>query len=576
MMKPCYRRAGLLLALFLFVLPATAQTTAEKVDALVQKYADAGLLNGAVLVAENDEVIYKNGFGYANMEWDIVNTPETKFRIGSVTKQFTAALILQLAEEGKLDVHDPVSKYLPDYAKPQGDQVTIHHLLTHTSGIVSMTNMREFMQDRVRDAFDSAEMMEVFGPEPLEFEPGTQFNYSNSGYYLLGVIIEQITGQPYDEVLRERLLDPLGLADTGYDHYGEIQDRSATGYRRVPGGFEHAFYLDTSIPYAAGMMYSTVEDLFRWDRALRAGKVFQKPETQALMYEPFLNNYAYGWVVRDVPMGDRTVKTIGHDGGIFGFATTFVRFPDDGHMVVVMDNTENNKTGEIAQKLAALLYGQPAADPLIPISDALAEVIEQDGLEAALTRYHHLKKTAPGQYDFSERELNRLGYRYLGQKDYETAIAIFQLNVEMFPEAFNPYDSLGEAYMEAGDRDKAIANYQKSIELNPGNQNGRDMLEKLGVASEMEEVTLSEDVLERYVGVYEVRPGFQLTITREGANLHAQATGQPKVGIFPESETRFYLKVVPAQIEFHLGDDGHAASLTLFQNGQEIPATRVE
>ena len=572
-----FTTALLVLLLAACLQPAHAQDKAAQIDALLAKYHEYGQFNGAVLVAENGAVIYKKGFGDANMEWGVANTPATKFRIGSVTKQFTATLILQLMEEGKISLDGTITDYLPDYPPAQGDKVTIHHLLTHTSGIPSYTGLPGFMQENTRDPYAPDSFLTFFSSLDFEFEPGSEWRYNNSGYFLLGAIIEKVTGKAYDEVLRERILDPLDLYDTGYEHNDDVIPGFASGYAKTFGGYRRAPYLDTSIPFAAGMMYSTVEDLFKWNLALYTDQIFEDPETKTKMFTPYMNNYAYGWMVLDMSIGDTgdSTKVIRHGGGIFGFTTTFIRLVDDRHVIAMMDNTTGNP-GAIAPGIVNILYGEPAEDPKQPISQVMGEAIEKNGVDAAIKQYHHLKESEPDAYDFAENQLNRLGYSYLQGGDTETAIAVFKLNVEMYPNAFNTYDSLGEAYMETGDNEKAIANYKKSIELNAGNDNGKDMLKKLGVELDEEVMTLSAEILDRYVGVYELQPGFKIEITREGTQLKAQATGQPQFDLFPQSETRFYLKVVDAQVEFHPGDDGVAESLTLFQGGLEMNGPRVE
>lgn len=576
-MRPTRHLLAVLL-LTSFALPVTtllAQSKAEKIDALLNRYHELRQFNGSVLVAENGEVIYKKGFGDANMQWDIPNTPETRFRIGSVTKQFTAILILQLMEEGRLELDDPISKHLPDYPKPQGDQVTIHHLLNHTSGIPSYTGFAEFGDEMMRNPYTPAELVATFSSRDLEFEPGSSYRYNNSGYFLLGHIIETITGKPYAEVLQERILTPVGLTDTGYDNFADVIERAASGYARRPDGYRNADYLDTSLPYAAGMMYATVEDLFKWDQALYTDALFENAETKELMFTPGLSNYGYGWVITDVPMGEDTVKVIGHGGGINGFSTAFMRMVDDGHLVTVMDNTQGNADA-IARNLMRILYDAPVQPPKAGIADALRPIIDEQGVEAGIAHYHTWKENEADTYDFSENQLNNLGYQYLGQGDTETAIALFKLNTEMYPNGFNTFDSLGEAYMVAGDERLAIANYQKSLEMNPANTNAVEMLKKMGVEPAEEEMTLAEEVLARYTGTYELQPGFQIKVWHEGTQLKAQATGQPAFDLFPTSETRFYLKAVPAQVEFAMGNEGMAESLTLFQGGREMPAPRVE
>ncbi len=569
-------RTGLLACLLcLFATAAPAQNLSGTLDEVLRQRHEARLFNGSVLVAKGDEVLFEKGYGEANMEWHIPNAPDTRFRIGSVTKQFTAALVLQLVEEGLLDLEGRITDYLPEYPKAQGDRVTIHQLLTHTSGIPSYTGLPNFRTELMRDPYAPDSFLSVFSRLPLEFEPGAEWRYNNSGYFLLGAIVERVAGAPYDRLLRERLLRPLGLSDTGYDHFGEIIERRAAGYARTPRGYENAPYLDTSLPYAAGMMYATVRDLFAWTRALHAGRPFRSAETLQRMTTPVMQNYAYGVIVRDVPAGARTVRVVHHGGGINGFAADLYYLPEDEYTIAVLDNTGAN-VGQVTDAILRVLYDLPVAEPKRPVADVVAEVIEAEGVEQAVARYRTLKTEQPDAYEFGEQELNRLGYYYLNKGDTETAIRIFQLNVEVFPEAANPYDSLGEAYLAAGDRAQAAASYRKSLELNPANENARQVLRRLGEEVADAELFVPAEVLESYVGRYQLAPTFVITVTREGEQLFAQATGQPRFEIFPMAENKFFLKVVDAQITFNLGPEGTVESLTLHQNGRDQPAQKVE
>jgi len=230
----------------------TSQDHAAKIQealALAHKYRQ---FNGTVLVAENGKIIFKQGFGMANMEWGIPNTPDTKFRLGSITKQFTSMLTLQLVEQQKIKLDGKISDYLPDYRKDTGDKVTIHHLLTHTSGIPSYTGQPGFFENVSRNPYKVDEFVKKYASGNLEFEPGTKFSYNNSGYFLLGAIIEKVTGKPYEQVLKENIFDPVGMKDTGYDHYDTLLQKRAAGYTKTADGYRNAAYLDMSIPYAAG------------------------------------------------------------------------------------------------------------------------------------------------------------------------------------------------------------------------------------------------------------------------------------------------------------------------------------
>lgn len=570
------------IAIFMLVLSpvpqhALANGKAEKIAALAQKYHDARLFNGAILVAENGKVIFKKGYGFANFEWQIPNAPDVKYRIGSVTKQFTASIILQLMEEGKISLEGKLSDYLPDYPKATGEKVPIHQLLNHTSGIPSYTGLPNFFKDMSRDPYEPEKLIEVFSGMDFEFEPGSQFKYNNSGYFLLGAIIEKVAGKPYDKVLHERILDPLGLQNTGYDWNAPVLPKRASGYTKSFTGFENAAYLDMSLPYSAGSMYSTVEDLFKWNQILYTDKLFKNAKTKELMFTPGLSNYGYGWFIRELPIGKngKKVNVIEHGGGINGFVTGFRRFVDDKHLIVCMDNSSQGQN-DMMQGIANILYGEPADDPKLSIAEAIFETIEKNGVQTGIDQYKQLKKEHPDKYNFNEGELNRLGYHYLNNDQTETAIAIFKLNIEVYPEAANPYDSYAEALMKSGDNAGAIENYKKSLELNPGNTNAREKLKELGMEVEEKQVTVAPEVMEKYVGKYELQPGFVIAITKEDDKLMAQATGQPKFEIFPSSETEWYLKVVNAQITFNVNAEGMAESLTLHQGGRDMTGQRIE
>ncbi len=476
-----------LLITIVWILAAQASVLAQdksvKIDELMKVYNSYQQFNGAVLVSENGKVIFKKGYGLANMEWNIPIEADTKFRLGSITKQFTSMLILQLVQEGKIKVDGKLTDYLPDYRKDTGDRITIHQLLNHTSGIPSYTGLPNFFQDVSRNPYSVSDFVKKFTSGDLEFEPGTKWNYNNSGYFLLGAIIEHVTGKPYEQVLKERIFDPIGMKNTGYDHHDTILAKRAAGYERRPGGIVNAAYLDMSLPYAAGSLYSTVEDLYLWDQALYTDKLLS-PQLKELLFKPGMSNYAYGWVVRKAPLGaqDEQVTIIEHGGGINGFNTLITRMPESKNLIVLLNNTGGTKLGEMSQKIAAILFGKPYKAPLRDIAEAIFNTVMERGVQAAITQYRELKAAQKDAYDFSEPQLNGLGYRLMQMKRVKDAIEILKLNVEMFPQGFNTYDSLGEAYMENGDKNLAIQNYKKSLELNPKNTGAVEKLKKLEAA----------------------------------------------------------------------------------------------
>lgn len=566
----------LIVILFLVQIPLLAQDKATIIDQLMNKYYDYEIFNGTVLVAENSKVIYKNGFGWANMEWKILNKPDTKFRLGSITKQFTSILIMQLVEEGKIKLDGKLSDYVPDYPKEAGEKVTVFHLLNHTSGIPSYTGLPKFFEEKSRDPYSPDEFIKTFWEMDFEFEPGSKYRYNNSGYFLLGVIIEKVTGKPYEKVLQEKILEPLGLKDSGYDHHETILERRAAAYEKSPGGYVNAAYLDMSLPYAAGSLYSTVEDLYKWDQVLYTDKLISN-QSKKKMFTPFLNNYAFGWTVRKIKVADGidSISVIAHGGGINGFNTLITRLVDDKHLIVLLNNTGGTNLGEMSNNITNILYNQPFDLPKMPLSKVLSDAKSESELVNSINEYKKSKE----KFAVNEREINNLGYQMLESGKLEEAIHIFKFNVDTYPKSANTYDSLGEAYLTKGEKEKAIQLYKKALEVNPRLESAKNMLKKLGEkvdANLGKEIKVPKEILQNYIGEYEIQPGFILTVTLEGEQLMSQATGQAKVAIYPMSKIRFFLKVVDAQIEFNVNEKGAPESLTLFQGGREIKAPKIK
>ncbi len=580
--QPLIKNALLFIFLIAISSASIAQSKAEKIDQLINTYVAYGKFNGSVLIAEQGKVLLKKGYGIANMEWDIPNKPNTKHRLGSITKQFTALLILQLAEEGKLDLQAPISTYLTDYPKETGAIITTHHLLTHTSGIPNYTSFQDFMRDKSRDPYTPKEFSKVFDEKELDFQPGEKFSYSNSGYFLLGLILEEITGETYEQLLHDKIFTPLNMKDTGYDLHEDIIKNRASGYEKRGNGYVNARYLDMTIPYAAGSMYSTAEDLFKWDQVLYTTKLL--PQKYMDMYfEPYVKafgnlDYAYGWSVGNEQIGNSndSIYAIGHGGGINGFNTNISRATSDQSLIVLLNNTGSAPLNSMTRAIRGILYDKDYQMPKKSVADDVLATIELKGIDAGITHYYKIKDH--DDFQLRESEMNNIGYVLMGEKRYEEASQVFQLNVEAFPNSSNTYDSLGESYMELGKKELAIKNYRKSVELNPNNHNGIEFLKQLGddVSDLEKDVVVADTILESYIGKYELKPGFVLTVTKEGKQLSAQATGQPAIEIYPKSETEFYLKVVNAQLEFHKNETGDVDSVTLYQGGQEIKGMQID
>ena len=442
--RPALRRsAASITLLLLLVASASAQDLTPKFDEYLNALVRQQRFTGSVLVARDGKVIFSKGYGLANVELDVPNTPQTKFRLGSLTKQFTAAAIMLLQEKGKLSVQDPICKYV-DNCPSAWSEVTIHHVLSHTGGIPNFTSFPDY-QPKMMMPVTTTDMIARFKDKPLDFKPGEKWTYSNSGYFLLGHIIEKAAGESYESFLQKNIFEPLKLTNTGYDHHGTILKNRATGYSLNKGKMVNSVYLDMTQPYSAGSLYSTVEDLFLWNEALYSGKLLSAKSIEA-MITPVKNDYAYG-------LGVQTKsgrKVINHGGGINGFSTFLARYPDEKVTLIVLRNAD---------------YGSPGPGP-----------ITQD-----------------------------LGAIVFGEK-YEIRAATTEVKVD-------------------------------------------------------------PKIYDAYAGRYELAPNFILTITREGDRLMAQATGQPQFELFPESETKFFLKVIDAKVTFVKDDSGKVTHLILHQGG---------
>jgi len=332
-------------------------STVTGIDRAMQARFAAGDFNGTVLVARQGHVIYERGFGFANLEWSTPNDVRTKFEIGSMTKQFTALLILQFVNEGQVRLDEHLSDYLPYYRKDTGSRVTVSELLSHTSGIPNFIALPGFLDgpaSRVR--YSVKDFVQEYCSGDLRFEPGTKFEYSNSGYFLLGAILEQVSGISYEQLLQDRIFAPLGMKDSGYAHSETVLPHRASGYEHSSNGLRNARYYDMSIPFAAGALYSTVEDLYLWDEALYGDRLLPA-RLRDLLFTPNLENYGYGWGIlipkAGMPYAGESIAM--HGGAIFGFQSLIQRIPKHRELIVLLDNTDSSKLLDIALEIRRIL-----------------------------------------------------------------------------------------------------------------------------------------------------------------------------------------------------------------------------
>lgn len=340
---------------------SSAQQVTAKIDEYMKSAVEVERFSGSILVARDGQVIVSKGYGMANVELDVPNTPNTVFRLASITKQFTAAAIMMLQERGKLNVNDPFCKYLTD-CPPVWQPITIRHLLTMTSGIPGASALELGPLRGLPVPWD--QWLEATKKKPLEFAPGEKFKYANTGYTLLGFIIERVSGKSYGEFLQENIFTPLGMKQTGYENPLRIIKNRATGYRQLPGDpITNVPYAEMVSLYAAGGIYSTTEDLLLWDKALYTDKLLSRKSIDE-MFTPFREmmpgkTYAYGWWTSE--QFDR--QEIAHGGNLAGFITYIARFPSDRVTVIVLSNNGRGSSGKISRVLSAIVFGAPYEIP---------------------------------------------------------------------------------------------------------------------------------------------------------------------------------------------------------------------
>jgi len=510
-----------------------------------------------VLVARDGNILFSHGYGFADREKQIPATPETQFRIGSVTKQFTAAAILRLQEEGKLSINDPLAKYFPDY--PGGSKITLRQLLNHTSGLHDYTGHPDFFS-RVTKPITPDDLVAWFQDDPPDFTPGSQFSYCNTGYVLLGQIVEKVSGLSRDKFLQEQFFGPLGMHDTGIWHNTNPPAHGAKGYSFVPkasGGKQLVPALDWDMSWAggAGDIYSTVDDLWHWTQALQGGRVLsvqslRDMDTPANVPKKDGINFEYGMGLYQSDIGG--LPTVGHNGGLNGFLSEVMWFPGQKATVVVLSAEMPPPPGvtpaEIVPIAARAFLGpemaahDPKMDPTVnpkTYPDYVGRYDYKTGIQQVTTANGHLYAQLTGQDRFE----------------------IFPSG----PDAF--FFKIVEASMTF-QRDKngmvtAVVHHQNGVSFTAPKLSEKEMPE------------LATDTLDAIAGKYDYGPGAILTVTRRGDQLYAQLTGQPEFPIFPKSDHEFYWRVVPASVEFVRGADGKITSAIHHQNGISFTAPKL-
>ena len=511
--------------------------------------------SGAVQVMKGDKVLFTGGYGMADISSSRPNTPETKYMMCSVTKQFTSTAIMQLSEKKLLNLNDPIARYFPDYPKPAADKVTITHLLTHTSGITEYTDLPRF-EEMVDKPAKIEDVVSLFKNLPLLFEPGTEWRYSNSGYHLLGIIIEKVSGETYGEYLRKHIFGPLGMSHSVFPSGFMNNSGMAKGYtfdsanNPVPEVIVHS-----NLPYSAGGLYSTVGDMVKWDRGLRNG-TFLSQESISQMFEPFKNRYGFGWFI-DTLYGHQLVF---HGGGGAGFRSHFMRFVDDAFCVVVFCNNDAGSVNLIGNVLAAIAFGEPYDVPITKTPIA----IDPKTLDYYIGAY----EISPDEYRLVTREGDSLFV-------HRTSGARNRLHTEAKDKFFYDSDNTRTLtfVLDAAGKVTGLISHHNGRDETARRIEGEKAHEALG---SLIPATVDPAVYNAYVGDYEVAPGFVITFRCRNDRFFAQPAGQPEAEAFPRSETEFFFKLVDASVSFIKDSTDTVTGMVLRQGGREIPAKKVK
>lgn len=523
----------------------------QKLDSYMTALQNERNFHGSILVAKDGKILLQKGYGMSDIENNVKIDKDTRFAIGSVTKQFTAMAIMQLYEKGKLSLSDKLSKYIPDYK--DGNRVTIHNLLTHSSGIYNFTNLPELYKMKPEEA-TLKNVIALFKNKPLNFTPGTKFEYSNSGYVLLTYIIEKVSGISYDKYLDKNIFKPLGMKDTGDCYQNNNFVLKTKGY----SGFLETEPVDDTllkVAFGAGELYSTTGDLYKWDRALYTEKLLKKANLQK-MFIKYTNMssqyyYGYGFMSTYTEYGNEIM----HTGGTLSFTSIIGRYIDKNVAIIALVNNSQYDVYSLEDNLADITFGKDVALPSAPKEAAVDKniyntyagnyTIESMGTNVEITTDgSHIFAEVGGQEKF---EIFPSSDKVFFCKKVEAEITFkFDVNNKLFGFTLH--------------------------------QNGIDIFASRGEdsAPSQDVKPLDQSVLDSYVGNYDLGKGTIVTITTENGHLYAQITGQDKYEIFSKSETSFYYKIVAAEINFNKNSDGVVDSLTIKQNGMEFKASKVK
>jgi len=563
----------------------------EKMPQLLQDFSVPG---AAIAIIENGEIVLQKGYGFSDIENEVKVDTKTGFNIGSISKTFAAWGVMKLVQDGKLDLDAPAEKYLSRWHLPESEfdsnEVTIRRLLSHTAGL-SLHGYPGWSPTDELPTIEESLNGKNNGPGRVEIimEPGTRYKYSGGGYTILQLIIEEVTGQKFEDYMQSQVLDPLGMTNSSY----KIDDKIMTASSSEYDSFGEAIDFELFTAQAAAGFHTTIEDFTRFAYAnLYRIKDHEKhnPVIPGNIIEQMMKpvpqaegRYGYGlaYFVESIP--GTSVVLRGHRGANTGWQAIFHVNPETNDGFIMVTNGGGGQrvyyhifSAWVRWQTGVRLEDWHRAKP--PIANKLKSIVDSTGIDDIAAIYTELKKNQSEEYDFSESQLNNLGCYYMYDKvDLEKAIPIFKINVEAFPNAFNVFDSLGEALLKQGAREEAIENYMTSVKLNPGNKNGVKVLNDLGVSTDdlIKEISVAVDaqVLAGYVGRYKVSSGGStMTIQTHEGVLTAELYGQ-QMNLIAESAARFRVLEDESTVTFFTAATGRKGLWTRQSIWGKLPET---
>lgn len=536
----------------LFISTLKAQDLTPQFDAIVSEYYTSDAPGATILVAKDGKPIYRKAVGKSSLELNVDMQPENVFMLASISKQFTAVAILMLQEQGKLSLDDPITKFIPDYPT-QGKFITVHHLLNHTSGIKSYTSIGNLYEIARKD-FTLDQLIDYFKNEPMDFDPGEKFQYNNSGYVLLGKIIEVLSNETYENFIEQHIFKPLNMKGSSYGNNRELIKNRVEAYEEENTGYVNASYLSMTLPHAAGALISTIDDMLKWQNALTNNTFIKASTFQKAINGFTLNNgdhITYGYGLGEMNL--KGSKGYTHSGGIFGTSTNGIYLIEEDVYVIGLSNCSCNDIGAVTEKLAAIAIGKPFP--------TMKDVIELP--ESKITQW-------VGAYEFEDGAIRHIFLKdgklnSMKESETNTTFEIYPLSENRFM-----FEDSGIEYKFSVTKDG-----QRQAIFIANTENVGKTIDK-SMPLPRKEIILPNTVLKTYDGVYELAPNFNVTITVKDSQIFAQATGQGQFELYAENDKDFFAKVAAIKITFNKDASGNVESFTIYQGGEENIAKKIE